>query len=280
MKIYKVDTGSFMLDGGAIFGVVPKKIWEKVYPADEDNLCRFSLRNLLIKIEDRLILIDTGIGNKQDEKFFKHYKRKGHHSIEKAINDIGFATDDVTDVIISHMHFDHVGDAVKRNNNGLLEPSFRNAKYHVSEKQWNWAIHPNQREKASFLSDNFLPIEKAGLLNLIRDEESEFLPGIHIKMFHGHTDGLIVTFIKYKDKTLVYTSDFIGVAAHIPASWVCGYDTRPLLSFSEREKFMKEACREGYYIIFQHDYYTECCTLKQTEKGILMDKAFKLEEIL
>ena len=280
MEIYKIESGDFKLDGGATFGVVPKKMWEKTYPADENNLCLFALRNLLIRVDGRLILIDTGIGNKQEEKFYKHYHRTGHHSIEKAINDIGFAADQITDVILTHLHFDHVGDAVKCNKNGTLAPTFTNAVYHVSERQWKWATQPNQREKASYLPDNFMPLQEAGVLNLISNEDTELLTGIQLKMFHGHTDGLLVPFINYKDKTFVYTSDSLAMAAHIQTSWVCGYDTRPLISFEERSTFLQEACSKGYYLIFQHDYYTECCTLKQTEKGIIMGEAYKLEDLL
>jgi glyoxylase-like metal-dependent hydrolase (beta-lactamase superfamily II) len=278
MKINKIEPGSFKLDGGATFGVVPKSLWEKVYPADKNNLCQFALRNLLIETENRLVLIDTGIGNKQDEKFYKHYYRSGHHSIKIALKEIGYTPEQVTDVILTHLHFDHVGDAVSRGQNGAMEPTFQNAVYHISERQWNWATHPNQRERASYLFDNFLSLEKNGVINFIK-EDGKLFSGIELKMFHGHTDGLLIPYIKYKDKTLVFTSDLLAMSAQIPASWVCGYDTRPLISFEERNSFLKEACDNGYYLIFQHDYYVECCNLKQTEKGIVMDRTFKIEEI-
>jgi glyoxylase-like metal-dependent hydrolase (beta-lactamase superfamily II) len=279
MKIHKIEPGTFKLDGGATFGVVPKTMWEKVYPADENNLCQFALRNLLIETDERCILIDTGIGNKQEEKFYKHYHRTGHHSIEQAIVEAGFTTDDITDVILTHMHFDHVGDAVKINENGKPEPVFKKAAYHVSQQQWEWAIHPNQRERASYLGENFLPLKDFGVLNLI-ESDTELVPGIELRMYHGHTDGLLVPFIAYGEKILVYTTDLLAMAAQIPASWVCGFDTRPLISFEERNTFLKEAYENEYYLIFQHDYYTECCNLVQTDKGIMQGKSFKLEELL
>lgn len=278
MKIYSLNPGTFKLDGGATFGVVPKTMWEKVYPADENNLCIFALRSLVIETEDKLVLIDTGIGNKQDDKFYKHYYREGHHSIEKSLQEIGFEASQITDVIITHLHFDHVGDAVKRDAEGKLVPTFTNAKYHVSEKQWEWAINPNQREKASFLTDNFMPLQNAGVLNFVKDE-GELFPGIELRFFHGHTDGLLIPLVHYNDKTFVYTADFLAVAPHISPSWVCGYDTRPLISFEEQSVFLKEACDNGYYLIFQHDNYTECCSLKMTDKGVALDATFKVEEI-
>jgi glyoxylase-like metal-dependent hydrolase (beta-lactamase superfamily II) len=279
MKIHTIEPGTFKLDGGATFGVVPKSMWQKVYPADENNLCMFALRNLLVVAGDKLILIDTGIGNKQEEKFYTHYHRSGHHSIVKALEEKGFTPDQVTDVLLTHLHFDHVGDAVKRETDGSLSPTFKNATYHASQRQWEWANHPNQRERASFLKDNFLPLQEAGVLNFVTDN-MELFPGIEVRQYHGHTDGLMVPFIQYNGKTLVYTSDLLAMAAHIPASWVCGYDTRPLISFEERNSFLQEACEKGYYLVFQHDYYTECCTLQQTERGIKQGESFKLEEVL
>jgi glyoxylase-like metal-dependent hydrolase (beta-lactamase superfamily II) len=279
MKIHKVEPGAFKLDGGATFGVVPKTLWSKVYPADEKNLCWFSLRNLLIETDNRLILIDTGIGNKQDDTFYKHYYRSGHHSITRSIKDLGYTPDQVTDVILTHLHFDHVGDAVSRNAGGEFVPTFANATYHISKRQWEWAVNPNQREKASYLNENIFPLLEAGVINFI-EMEGELLPGIDLRMFHGHTDGLLIPIITYKGNKLVYTADFIPLAAQISASWVCGYDTRPLISFEEKKIFLKEAVEKGYKLIFQHDYYTEGCTLKQTEKGIKMDAIFKLEEIV
>jgi glyoxylase-like metal-dependent hydrolase (beta-lactamase superfamily II) len=199
MKIHTIEPGTFKLDGGATFGVVPKSMWQKVYPADENNLCMFALRNLLVVAGDKLILIDTGIGNKQEEKFYTHYHRSGHHSIVKALEEKGFTPDQVTDVLLTHLHFDHVGDAVKRETDGSLSPTFKNATYHASQRQWEWANHPNQRERASFLKDNFLPLQEAGVLNFVTDN-MELFPGIEVRQYHGHTDGLMVPFIQYKRK--------------------------------------------------------------------------------
>ncbi|MBN2821276.1 MAG: MBL fold metallo-hydrolase [Bacteroidales bacterium] len=279
MIIHKIIPGTFKLDGGATFGVVPKTLWSKAYPADENNLCIFALRLLLIETGDRKILIDTGIGNKQTEDFYKHYFREGHHSIEKALEEKGFSADSITDVLLTHLHFDHVGGAVKIDESGNSIPTFQNARYHVSRKQWEWAMEPNQREKASYLKENLLPLENSGLIDFI-EYEGEYFSGISIRFFSGHTDGLIVPFIHYQDKTLVYTNDLLALSAHIPASWVCGFDTRPLISFEERNGLLQEAFRNNYYLVFQHDHYTECCTLKNTEKGIRKDKEFKLEELL
>lgn len=279
MKISVVNPGSFKLDGGATFGVVPKVMWSKVYPADENNLCNFSLRSLVIETGNRVVLIDTGIGNKQDEKFYKYYFREGHHSIEKSLNEVGYKSSQITDVIITHLHFDHVGDAVKKDESGNLSPRFKNAKYHMSKAQWEWAINPNQREKASFLTDNFMPLHEAGVINLI-EEEGELLPGINLRLFKGHTDGLLIPIITNKNKMFVYTADLLALAAHIAPSWVCGYDTRPLISFEEKKEFLQEACANKYFLVFQHDYYTECCDLKETSRGIEIGKTYKLQDIL
>lgn len=279
MKIVTLEPGTYKLDGGATFGVVPKSLWSKVYPADENNLCLFAIRNLYIETGDKKILIDTGIGNKQDEKFYAHYHREGHHSIVKALAEKGIDANDITDVVLTHLHFDHVGDAVSRLENGELVPTFSNATYYISTQQWNWALNPNQREKASFLKENILPLKEHGVIRFI-DSDFNLTPDIQLRMFYGHTDGLMVPFIKYQDITIVFTTDLLAMAAHIPASWVCGYDTRPLISFEERETFLKEALKNNYYLVFQHDYYTDCCTLEQTEKDIRMGKTFKLKEIL
>ena len=279
MKISTIEPGTFKLDGGATFGVVPKTLWSKVYPADDNNLCLFNLRLLLIEHGECKILIDTGIGNKQSEDFYKYYYREGHHSIEKALQEKGFAPENITDVILTHLHFDHVGGAVKEDQHGNYVPAFPNAKYYVSKKQWEWALNPNRREKASFLKENILPLQKADVVHFI-EKNVEFIPGIELRIFSGHTDGLVVPFIKYYEKTLVYTNDLLALSAQIPASWVCGYDTQPLVSMQERAEFLQEALDKNYYLIFQHDAYTECCTLKQTEKGIRIDQSYKLEEIL
>lgn len=279
MKIFKLALGTFKMDGGASFGVVPKSLWEKKYPADDKNLCVFDLRNLLVVTGDRKIVIDTGIGDKQDERFLRHYHLEGHHSNEKALEALGYSTDDITDVVITHLHFDHVGGALKRDSNGDLCPTFKNATVHVAKTQWDWAMNPNVRERASFLQENILPLEKLGVLNLI-ESEGELCPGFDIRMFNGHTEGLIVPYLTNKGKTFIYTCDLLPLAPQIAQSWVCGYDTRPLISLDEKSKVLKEAFENGYYLFFQHDFYTEACSLKQGKKGYEIDEVFHWHDLI
>jgi glyoxylase-like metal-dependent hydrolase (beta-lactamase superfamily II) len=278
LKLKILNTGTFKLDGGATFGVVPKSLWSNEYPADENNLVTLVLRCLLIEMDNRLIIIDTGIGNKQDEKFYRHYNRQGHHSVEKALIQEGYQAHQVTDVIISHMHFDHVGGAVTRNEINFLTPTFPNATYHISAKHWKWALEPNQREKASFLPDNFMPLLENKAIHFIEDE-GELFPGIEIRLYNGHTEGLIVPLIQYLGRKIVFTSDFLALTPHISSSWVCGYDTRPLISFEEKDLFLTEALQENYILLFQHDMYTECCELISAEKGIRPGRKFLLDEL-
>jgi glyoxylase-like metal-dependent hydrolase (beta-lactamase superfamily II) len=279
MKIHVIEPGTFKLDGGATFGVIPKTLWSKVYPADENNLCTFSLRLILIETDNRKILLDTGIGNKQSEDFYKYYFRKGHHSIEKALLEKGFHADEITDVILTHLHFDHVGGAVKISKSGKLLPTFINATYYVSKDQWEWATHPNVREKASYLNDNIIPLKEHGVIRMIQSE-MEFAPGVFLKLFYGHTAGLIVPIINYQNKILVYTNDLVALSPQVPSSWVCGYDTQPLISMKERTAFFNEAAEHNYILVFQHDHFTECCTVKKTEKGVRIHETFNISEVL
>ncbi len=279
MKIHTIDPGSFKLDGGATFGVVPKTLWSKVYPSDENNLCLFALRLLLIETGGRKILFDTGIGNKQTEDFYQYYFREGHHSIEQALQEKGFHPDDITDVVLTHLHFDHVGGAVKTSGPGTYVPTFKNAAYFVSKKQWDWALQPNLREKASYFKENILPLQEHHVVQFIH-QGPEFAPGIELRLFSGHTEGLIVPFIHYKDSVFVYTNDLLALSAQVPSSWVCGYDTRPLVSIQERSLFFAEAVEKNYFLVFQHDFYTECCTLKNTEKGIRIKETYRLSDLL
>lgn len=262
-----------------MFGVVPKSLWYKVYPSDKDNMCNLSLRCLLLETEGRLILIDTGIGVKQDAKFFSHYYLNGEASLEKSLSAIGFQKKDITDVILTHLHFDHCGGAIERSADKNLIPAFPNAEYWISGPQWHWAMEPNQREKASFLLENFEPLERTGRLHFI-NSEGEFFDDIHLKLFNGHTEGLIVPFIHYKKHTIVYTSDLLPTAAHIPLSWICGFDTRPLISMEEHKRFLSEAYQKNYVLFFEHDIFHECCSLTDTEKGIRMKESFTLKEFL
>ena len=279
MDIYKIETGNFKLDGGAMFGVVPKTLWNKVYPADENNLCNLSMRCLLIETEKRKILIDTGIGNKQDEKFFSHYYLNGNASLELSLVYHGCTKEEITDVILTHLHFDHCGGAVFKDTEGNLQLTFPNAAYWVSRPQFEWAMKPNQREKASYFRENIEPIINSGKLHFI-EKESMLTSKIQLRLYNGHTEGLMIPFIKYKEKTLVFMADLLPTAAHISASWLCGYDTRPLISIEERNSFLMEAVRNNYTLFFEHDLDRECCSLKQTEKGIKMDRSFTLSEFL
>ncbi|MCX6251931.1 MAG: MBL fold metallo-hydrolase [Bacteroidetes bacterium] len=279
MTLYPILTGNLKLDGGAMFGVVPKVIWNKIYPADENNLCNWSMRCLLVVDGDRKILIDTGIGRKQSEKFFANYYLNGDDSLDKSLAANGFTTDDITDVILTHLHFDHCGDAVRWNEDRTgYVPTFKNATYHIGLRQWEWATNPNNREKASFLPENILPIKEKGKLHLI-DSDGELLPGISIRLFNGHTDGQVIPFITFKNRTVVFMADLLVSAAHIPLPYVMSYDTRPLITLQEKEKFLKEAVENNYLLFFEHDLYHECCTIMQTEKGYRMREAMAVREI-
>jgi glyoxylase-like metal-dependent hydrolase (beta-lactamase superfamily II) len=279
MDLYSINTGFFKLDGGAMFGVVPKSIWQKTNPADENNLCSWALRCLLIQNGNRLILIDNGVGDKQDAKFFGHYYLHGNDSLHQSLNFHGFSTDDITDVFLTHLHFDHCGGSIKWNNDKTaFEPVFKNAIYWSNDKHWEWATKPNKREKASFLKENILPIQESGQLKFI-ENEGEWIPGISVLFVHGHTEAMMIPHIKYKNKILAYMADLLPSIGHIPIAYVMGYDTRPLLTLDEKEKFMNEAVEKNYVLFFEHDPLNECCTVKQTEKGIRLDRIFKLIDL-
>jgi glyoxylase-like metal-dependent hydrolase (beta-lactamase superfamily II) len=279
MEIYKIETGNLMIDGGAMFGVVPKSLWEEKYPANEKNLCNLSMRSLLIVTEGRKILIDTGVGNKQDEKFFGYYYLNGDHSLKGSLKQTGNTPDDITDVILTHLHFDHCGGAVEYNENNELKPAFKNARYWISGQQWEWANNPNQREKASFLKENFIPIKESGQLEII-DSDFELVPGIELRLYDGHTEGQIIPFIKFNNKTIVYVADLIPTSAHIPLSWICAFDIKPLVSMEEKKEFLEKALENGYTLFFEHDINVECCSLKMTEKGIRIGNTYKLKDFL
>ncbi len=279
MKLYKIETGNLKLDGGAMFGVVPKVIWQKLYPADENNLGNWAMRCLLVETNNHKILIDTGMGNKQDEKFFSHYYPNGNDTLESSLKKNGFKPEDITDIILSHLHFDHVGGAVKYNENKELVPTFPNAIYHISETHWNIAVNPNRREKASFLKENFIPLQEHNCLNLVKNED-ELLPGIEVKFFNGHTVGQMIPYVRYKNRKIVFGADLFPSAAHIPMPYIMGYDTQPLITLKDKERFFEEAVRENQIIFFEHDLYHECCTLKETKKGVRVENTFTLEEFL
>ncbi len=278
MQLYSVNTGYFKLDGGAMFGVVPKTIWNKTNPADDKNLCSWAMRSLLIEDGNRLILIDTGMGDKQDDKFLSHYYLFGDDTLQKSLNKYGFTEDDITDVFLTHLHFDHCGGAIKRDANGLLIPAFKNAKFWSHSAHWNLAMNPNPREKASFLKENINPIEASGQLNFIDKSKEAFHKDIDILVVSGHTEAQMIPHISYNGKTVVFAADLLPSASHIPLSYVCGYDSRPLLTMNEKKLFLDTAANKEQILFLQHDPINECCTVQQTEKGVRLKEAIRIFE--
>ncbi|MGN7988636.1 MBL fold metallo-hydrolase [Pedobacter sp. 22226] len=279
MKLHTINTGLFKLDGGAMFGVVPKAIWQKTNPADSNNLCTWAMRCLLIEKGNQLILVDTGIGNKQDEKFFSHYYLHGDDSMEKSLAQLGFSTADITDVFLTHLHFDHAGGAIVRENEKLI-PAFKNAIYWSNEKHWEWAVEPNAREKASFLKENILPIQESGQLKFIKEQENiEWQKNINISFAYGHTDAMMLPKINYKGKTIVYMADLLPSVGHLPLPYVMAYDMFPLKTLTEKQAFLEEAVNNNYVLYLEHDPINECCTLQRTEKGIRVAENFNLNDI-
>jgi glyoxylase-like metal-dependent hydrolase (beta-lactamase superfamily II) len=285
MKIYPIEAGNFKLDGGAMFGVVPKTIWNKTNPANENNLIDIAARCMLIENGNRLILIDTGMGNKQSEKFFGYYSLWGNHSLDKSLSKYGFHRDDVTDVFMTHLHFDHCGGSVNWNAAKTgYEVAFKNAKFWTNESHWEWAIKPNLREKASFLSENILPIQESGQLNFITRPEGDFQTNSELDfgIFYvdGHTEKMMLPHIKFQDKTIVFCADLIPTAGHLPLPYVMGYDTRPLLTMPEKSKFLDAAVENKYYLWLEHDAHNQIITVENTEKGIRLKEVFSCEDIL
>ena len=284
MKLYPIESGNFKLDGGAMFGVVPKTIWNKTNPADANNLIDIAARCLLIEDGNRLILIDTGMGNKQSEKFFGYYSLWGTHSLDGSLSKYGFHRDDITDVFMTHLHFDHCGGSVQWNSDRTgYEPAFKNAKFWTNDNHWEWATKPNNREKASFLSENILPMEQSGQLNFIKRPGSDFLSqselGFGIFFADGHTEKQMIPHIQYKDKTIVFCADLLATAGHIPLPYVMGYDTRPLLTLHEKEKFLNAAATNNYYLFLEHDAHNHIITVENTEKGVRLKEVFSCEEV-
>jgi glyoxylase-like metal-dependent hydrolase (beta-lactamase superfamily II) len=279
MRLHVINTGFFKLDGGAMFGVVPKSIWQKSNPADDNNMCTWAMRCLLIEDGKQLILIDNGIGNKQDAKFFQHYFLHGDDSLAKSLNALGFSEDDITDMFLSHLHFDHCGGGVKKEGD-KLSLVFKNAKYWSNADHWKWATEPNAREKASFLKENILPMQESGHLNFVDINKPSPFSQFDLTYVSGHTDKMMIPRIKYKDKTICFVADLLPSAGHIPLAYVMGYDTRPLITLEEKERFLKEAAANNYVLFLEHDSVNECCTVVQTEKGVRLDKTFSLKDIL
>ena len=279
MQVHTINTGFFKLDGGAMFGVVPKSIWNKTNPADENNLCTWASRCLLIEDGTRLILVDNGIGDKQDAKFLSHYFLHGDDTLDKSLGKVGFSRDDITDVFLTHLHFDHCGGSIIRKGEQLL-PAFKNATYWSNQKHWDWATKPNDREKASFLKENILPINESGQLKFIHEIEGfNFTDNIKIRFANGHTAGMMLPQINYKGKTLVFVADLLPSVGHIPLPYIMAYDMFPMQTLNEKKTFLAEAEENDYILILEHDAINECCTLQMTEKGIRLKDTFPLNEI-
>jgi glyoxylase-like metal-dependent hydrolase (beta-lactamase superfamily II) len=278
MQLHTINTGFFKLDGGAMFGVVPKSIWKNLNPPDDNNMCTWAMRCLLIEDGDRLILVDNGIGNKQDDKFFGHYYLHGDDTLDKSLANLGFHRKDITDVILTHLHFDHCGGSIIREGE-KLKPAFENAIYWSNERHWKWATAPNDREKASFLKENILPIQESGQLKFIENETNGLPEQISIIQTFGHTDAMMLPKINYKGNNIVFMADLLPSAAHIPIPYVMAYDMFPLTTLQEKKSFLKEAQEKNYILFFEHDPNIECCTLELTEKGIRKKESFDLAEL-
>ena len=277
MKLFAIPTGNFKLDGGATFGVVPKSIWKKMYDADENNLINLAMRCLLIDTGDHRVLIDTGCGNKQSEKFFSHYYLNGEESLAGSLEKAGYTFDDITDVIHTHLHFDHCGGSVVKNETGELTPAFKNATFWVSEQQWAWAMNPNRKESASYLPENILPLKESGQLKMIK-EEGEMFPGISVRLFNGHTDGQIIVYINYYGNTLIFGGDLMPLSGLVHLPYVMSYDTRPLITLDEKESFLNEVIDQQQTIFLEHEVETECITIKMGARGFEVDRKLTLEE--
>ncbi len=279
MKLYSIPTGNIKLDGGAMFGVVPKVMWSKVYPADENNYANWAMRCLLVDDGEHKILIDNGIGDKQDPKFFSRYYLNGDDTLTKSLAKHGFTPDAITDVVLTHLHFDHCGGSVKYNENRELVLTFKNATYWIGKAHWDLFLNPNALEKASFLKENIMPIQESGHLRFI-ENEGELYPNFDIKIYNGHTVGQVIPHIKVNGRTVVYCADLLASTAHVPMSFLMAYDTNPLQTLKDKERFYKEALENDYVLFFEHDLYKECCTLQNTDKGARVKDTFALEEFM
>lgn len=284
MTLYPIQAGNFKLDGGAMFGVVPKSIWQKTNPADPNNMIDIAARCLLIEDGHRLILIDNGMGDKQSDKFFGYYYLWGDDSLDKSLNKSGFSKDDITDVFLTHLHFDHCGGSIQWNSDRSgLETAFKNATFWSNKDHWEWAVNPNQREKASFLKENILPMEESGQLNFIDLPTNDILQnsalGFDVFFANGHTDKQMIPMITHQDKTFCFMADLLPTVGHLPLPFVMGYDTRPLLTLSEKEKFLNLAADNNYFLILEHDAHNEIITVKHTEKGVRLNESYSFKEI-
>jgi glyoxylase-like metal-dependent hydrolase (beta-lactamase superfamily II) len=283
MRIYPVEAGNFKLDGGAMFGVVPKSLWQRTNPADDNNMIDMAARCLLVENGDRLTLIDTGMGKKQSDKFFGYYYMDHIYDLDSSLHRLGFSRDDITDVFLTHLHFDHCGGVIQKSSKGdYFEPAFAKAKFHTNSNHWKWATEPNEREKASFLKENILPIQESGQLEFIH-QSADFHAAnemdFDILFVDGHTEKMMIPHLHIDGKTFVYMADLLPTAGHIPLPYVMGYDTRPLLTLDEKQKFLDLAATNNYYLILEHDPHHEIITVKHTEKGVRHDKTFTFKEL-
>ncbi len=287
MKLYPIETGNFKLDGGAMFGVVPQSIWQKTNPADANNMIDIAARSLLIEVDNRLILIDSGLGNKQSEKFFSYYYRWGNHTLDNSLAKHDFHRDDITDVFLTHLHFDHCGGCIEWNKDQTgYQAAFKNATFWTNENHWEWAMQPNVREKASFLKENLVPMQESGQLKFgppAPKGEGSLVKhtalGFDILFVDGHTEKMMLPHIQYKGKTIVFAADLIPTVGHIPVPYVMGYDTRPLLTLNEKSSFLERAIKNNYMLFFEHDAHNEICTLQATERGVRLHETFTLKEL-
>lgn len=279
MKLSYFNITNFKVDGGAMFGVVPKVLWNRVYPADENNLIPLALKSLVVETQGRVILFDNGIGDKQDEKFMSHVYAFGGEGLVDGLAQRGYQPADITDVVLTHLHYDHCGGGVYRDHNGEFRLTFPNAQYHVSRMQWEWAINPNSREADAYLPENLLPMRDLGVLNLI-EQEGELVPGVELRFFHGHTRGQIIPIISHNGRKLVFTADLFPFRSHIPLPWIMSYDVEPLKTLKEKEIFLKEALDGAYIFIYQHDFFADCSTLQSTPKGIRATEGFSFDELM
>jgi glyoxylase-like metal-dependent hydrolase (beta-lactamase superfamily II) len=277
MKLFPIHITNFKIDGGSMFGVIPKVLWNKKYPANENNLCNWALRSLLIDTGEKVILIDNGYGDKQDEKFFSHVYLNGGDGLEGALQKYGYSFDDITDIILTHLHTDHCGGGVKFNSDKTgYELTFKNANYWVSKPQWEWAMNPNKQEGAAFLKENLIPMQESGHLKFI-ESNCELYPGIELRLFDGHTVGQVIPFIHSEGETIVFVADLIPSTAHIPLVWNMAYDVYPMKMLQEKETFLNEAAEKNYTLFFQHDLYNECASVHKTEKGVKVKETFVLK---
>jgi glyoxylase-like metal-dependent hydrolase (beta-lactamase superfamily II) len=277
MKLFSLETGIIKFDGGSMFGIIPRIIWQELYPPDNRHYCHFAMRCLLIVHGERRIIIDTGIGSKQSKSFLRYYTEKKDYSLESSIKKAGYSMNDITDVVLTHLHFDHCGGCFYYNDKMEMTPSFPNARYHVSKQQWEWAINPNERESPSFLEENIKPIHESGRLDLF-DHEHELFPDFFVKLFNGHTDGQVIPNIKINGKTIVFCADLFPTTLHLQQSYIMAYDTRPTITIEDKKRFFCEFDPESCILFFEHDLYTECCTFKIGEKGPQIDKRITLAQ--